>query len=90
MPVTLPVDAPVFRNWPKSVRLAAEPIKLNRKYGVPLAGLTSILKVTVSPSSTCRPGQVVSRSPLRLPLVPQFGRGAGTVAAGGDGEVLRR
>ena len=26
----------------------------------------------MSPSSTCRPGQVVSRSPLRLPLVPQL------------------
>ena len=28
--------------------------------------------VTVSPSSTCKPGQVVSLSPLRLPLVPQL------------------
>ena len=30
------------------------------------------VNVRVSPSSTCRPGQVVSRSPLRLPLVPQL------------------
>ena len=26
----------------------------------------------MSPSSTCNPGQVVSRSPFRLPLVPQL------------------
>ncbi len=37
-----------------------------------MAGEIVEVNVRMSPSSTCRPGQVVSLSPLRLPLVPQL------------------
>ena len=37
-----------------------------------MAGAIAEVNVRMSPSSTCRPGQVVSRSPLRLLLVPQL------------------
>ena len=39
---------------------------------LPVTPLNVAVKVIVSPSSTWRPGQVMSRSPLRLPLVPQL------------------
>ena len=39
---------------------------------VPVTPLNVAVKVIVSPSSTWRPGQAVSLSPLRLPLVPQL------------------
>ena len=72
--VRVPVFALVCLICPRSVRLAAVPTKLYCKLSKPLAGLAVTVKVTVSPSSTCRPGQVVSRSPLRLSLVPQLAR----------------
>ena len=39
---------------------------------LPVTPFNVAAKVIVSPSSTWRPGQVVSRSPLRLPVVPQL------------------
>ena len=58
----------------RSDRLYAVPLLFGSIIMAPeVGGLFNVMvNATMSPSSTWRPGQVVSRSPLRLSLVPQL------------------